>query len=54
MDRKYLIGKVTFTLRYDKRVHEKLKLIAIDCNSTVTKLVVQAIKNFIKDYEENK
>lgn len=54
MDRKYLIGKSTFTLRYDKKVHERLKVIAIDCNSTVTKLVVQAIKNFIKEYEENK
>ena len=54
MDRKYLIGKVTFTLRYSKSIHKKLQLIALDCNSTLTGLIVKAIENFIKDYENNK
>lgn len=52
MNKKYLTGKTTFTLRYNKRLHDRLKMISICKGRTVTSLMVNAVENYIKDYEE--
>lgn len=47
---KQTVAKVTFSLRYNKTLHDKLKLIAIQEYTTVTQLIINAINQYVKNY----
>lgn len=42
MDKRYLIEKSTFTLRYNNDIHKQVKLQAIKSRKTVTYIIVSA------------